>query len=112
MSAILSLMYVQSLFQLGAKVGKLEGYYGEQTYLDMSFIKTPQSVKSEALVRKAFANYGLRIMPDYEELSILETLTTFSSVSITLRFTGGGGGGGAFRTFEYLFSVSKFRKLY
>ena len=37
MSAMLSLMYVQSLFQLGAKVGKKEGYYGEQTYLDMSF---------------------------------------------------------------------------
>ena len=34
---MLSLMYVQSLFQLGAKVGKWEGYYGEQTYLDMSF---------------------------------------------------------------------------
>ena len=37
MSGILSLMYVQSLFQLGAKVGKWEGYYGDKKYLDMFF---------------------------------------------------------------------------
>ena len=29
MSGMLSLMYVQSLFQFGAKVAKWEGYYGE-----------------------------------------------------------------------------------
>ena len=34
---MLSLMYVQSLFQFGAKVGKWEGYYGDKNYLDMFF---------------------------------------------------------------------------
>ena len=29
MSGMLFLMYVQSLFQFGEKVGKWEGYYGE-----------------------------------------------------------------------------------
>ena len=37
MSGMLSLMYVQSLFQFGAKVGKREGYYGDKNYLDMFF---------------------------------------------------------------------------
>ena len=37
MSGMLSLMYVQSLFQFGAKVGKWEGYYGDKNYLDMFF---------------------------------------------------------------------------
>ena len=49
MSAILSLMYVQSLFQLGAKVEKCEGYYGEQTYLDMSFWSNPGVVVTDKL---------------------------------------------------------------
>ena len=39
MSGMLSLMYVQSLFQFAAKVGKWEGYYGEKNDLDMSFTK-------------------------------------------------------------------------
>ena len=39
MSGMLSLMYVQSLFQFGAKVGKWEGYYGDKSYLDMFFCK-------------------------------------------------------------------------
>ena len=34
---MLSLMYVQSVFQFGAKVGKWEGYYGDKNYLDMFF---------------------------------------------------------------------------
>ena len=38
MSGMLSLMYVQSLFQFGAKVGKWEGYYGDKNYLDMFFV--------------------------------------------------------------------------
>ena len=37
MSGMLFLMFVQSLFQFGAKVGKSEGYYGGKNYLDMSF---------------------------------------------------------------------------
>ena len=37
MSRMLFLMFVQSLFLFGAKVGKWEGYYGEKNYLDMSF---------------------------------------------------------------------------
>ena len=38
MSGMLSLMYVQSLFQFGANVGKWEGYYGDKYYLDMFFV--------------------------------------------------------------------------
>ena len=37
MSGMLSLMYVQCLFQFGAKVEKWEGYYGDKNYLDMFF---------------------------------------------------------------------------
>ena len=37
MSGMLFLLFVQSLFQFGAKQGKSEGYYGETNYLDMSF---------------------------------------------------------------------------
>ena len=33
MSEMLSLMYVESLFQFGVKVGKWEGYYGDKNYL-------------------------------------------------------------------------------
>ena len=36
MSEMLFLMFVQSLFQFGAKEGKWEGYYGQKNYLDMS----------------------------------------------------------------------------
>ena len=36
MSGMLFLMFVQSLFQFGAKDGKREGYYGEKNYLGMS----------------------------------------------------------------------------
>ena len=39
MSGMLFLMFVQSLFQFGAKVGKWEGYYGEKNYLDILFDK-------------------------------------------------------------------------
>ena len=35
---MLFLLFVQSLFQFGAKVLKWEGYYGEKNYLDMSFL--------------------------------------------------------------------------
>ena len=38
MSGMLFLMFMQSLFQFGAKEGKGDGYYGERNYLDMSFI--------------------------------------------------------------------------
>ena len=37
MSAMLFLMFVQSLFQFGAKEEILEGYYGDKNYLDMFF---------------------------------------------------------------------------
>ena len=37
MSGVLFLLFVQSLFQFGAKEGKWEDYYGEKNYLDMSF---------------------------------------------------------------------------
>ena len=37
MSGMLFLLFVQSLFQFGAKEGKWEGSYGEKNYLDTSF---------------------------------------------------------------------------
>ena len=37
MSGMLFLLFLQRLFQFGAKEGKSEGYYGEKNYLDMSF---------------------------------------------------------------------------
>ena len=37
MSGMLSLMYVQSLFQFGAKVGEMRGLLQGEKYLDMSF---------------------------------------------------------------------------
>ena len=37
MSGMLFLMFVQSLFQFGAKQGIWEGYYGDKNYLDMFF---------------------------------------------------------------------------
>ena len=37
MHGMLLLMFVQILFQFGAKRKKREGYYGEKNYLDMSF---------------------------------------------------------------------------
>ena len=37
MSGMLFLMFVQSLFQFGAKEGIWEGYYGDKNYLDMFF---------------------------------------------------------------------------
>ena len=36
MPGMLFLLFVQSLFQFGAKEGKWEGYYGEKNDLDMS----------------------------------------------------------------------------
>ena len=38
MSGMLFLMFVQSLFQVGAKEGIWEGYYGDKNYLDMFFV--------------------------------------------------------------------------
>ena len=38
MSGMLFLMFVQSLFQFGAKEGIWEGYYGDKNYLDMFFL--------------------------------------------------------------------------
>ena len=37
MSGMLFLMFVQSLFQFGAKEGIWEGYCGDKNYLDMLF---------------------------------------------------------------------------
>ena len=37
---MLFLLFVQSLFQFGAKEGKWEGYYGEKNYLDIFFLET------------------------------------------------------------------------
>ena len=47
MSGMLLLMFVQSLFQFGGKMRKLEGYYGEKNYLDMSFDR--QSLSSSEI---------------------------------------------------------------
>ena len=38
MSGMLFFLFVQSLFQFGAKAWKWDGYYVEKNYLDMSFI--------------------------------------------------------------------------
>ena len=39
MSRMLFLMFVQSMFQFGAKGSKWERFYGEKNYLDMSFVR-------------------------------------------------------------------------
>ena len=39
MSGMLFLMFVQSVFQFGAKEEIWEGYYGDKNYLDMFFRK-------------------------------------------------------------------------
>ena len=46
---MLSLMYVQSLSQFGAKLGKWEGYYGDKNYLDMFFCLFFSSIKAVSL---------------------------------------------------------------
>ena len=38
MSGMLFLVFMQSLFQFGAKEGIWEGYYGDKNYLDMFFV--------------------------------------------------------------------------
>ena len=57
---MLFLMFVQSLFQFGAKVGKWEGYYGEKNYLDMFFlvssIKVIDTVGFLAFFLKFYSN--------------------------------------------------------
>ena len=45
---MLFLMFVQSLFQFGAKVEKWEGYYGEKNYLDISFLKIDNLTSSSS----------------------------------------------------------------
>ena len=40
MSGMLFLLFVQSLFYFGVKEGNEEGYYGEKTYLHISFTLT------------------------------------------------------------------------
>ena len=50
MSGMLFLMFVQSLFQFGAKEEIWEGYYGNKKYLDMFFIaawKSHETLKDE-----------------------------------------------------------------
>ena len=71
---MLSLVYVQSLFQLGAKVGKWEGYYGEQTYLDMSF------VAEVVIFLKIHVLWLLKFMPC--KIVIFLSLKDFSAVLI------------------------------
>ena len=52
MPGMLFLMFVQSLFQFGAKEGIWEGYYGDKNYLDMFFTmwKSKSSRLSYSLV--------------------------------------------------------------
>ena len=40
MPGMLFLMFLQSLFQFGAKGRKQDGYYGEKSYLDVSFLQS------------------------------------------------------------------------
>ena len=54
MSGMLFLMFVQSLFQFGAKVGKWEGYYGEKNYLDMSFDLNTASLNKDSSQKDIF----------------------------------------------------------
>ena len=49
MSGMLFLMFVQGLFQFGAKVGKWEGYYLKKNYLDMSFAVLPGVLEGDGI---------------------------------------------------------------
>ena len=63
MSGMLFLMFVQSLFQFGAKVGKREGYYGEKNYLHMSFVSPEYLILGEisTSMKKFFSQGFLHI---------------------------------------------------
>ena len=42
MSGVLFLMFVQSMFQFGAKGGEMGGLLRDKNYLDMSFFSFPE----------------------------------------------------------------------